>query len=63
MKLEGRKLIAEKGKLLDFAKPQWALDEDHVPTQMHLYAEFITLGKMDKAENYIEVDASVVEEG
>ena len=62
MKIEGRKVIAEDGKLLDFKEPKWALDEDHVPTQMHLYAEFITLGKMDSADNYIEVDASAAKE-
>lgn len=62
MKLEGRKLIADEGKLLDFAEPKYALDEDHVPTLIHLYAEFITLGRMDKPENYIEVDASAVKE-
>lgn len=58
MRIEGRKLIADEGKLLDFAEPKYAMDEDHVITRIHLYAEFITLGKMDKPENYIEVDAS-----
>jgi len=62
MKLEGRKLIADEGKVLDFAEPKYALDEDKVPTRIHLYTPFITLGRMDKMENYIEIDASDIKE-
>lgn len=60
MKLIDKKLYADEGKVLDFAKPKYALDEDHVQTQVHLYTKFIRLGMMDKPENYIEVDESEV---
>lgn len=60
MKLIDKKLYADEGKVLDFAKPKYALDEDHVQTQVHLYAKFIRLGMMDKPENYIEVDEAEV---
>lgn len=57
MKLIDKKLYAEEGKLLDFATPKYALDEDHVVTQIHLMTPWIRLGSMDKPENYIEVEA------
>lgn len=60
MKLENKTLYADEGKVLDFAKPKYALDAEHVPTQVHLYSKYIRLGIMDKAENYIEVDESEV---
>lgn len=56
MKLEGNMLYADEGKVLDFKKPKYALDEDHVPTQVHLYSPRLRLGRMDSADNYVEVD-------
>lgn len=60
MKLVDKKLYADEGKVLDFAEPKYALDDEHVKTQVHLYTKFIRLGIMDKPENYIEVDESEV---
>lgn len=56
MKIEGRMLYAEDNKVIDFKEPQWALDEDNVPIQRHLYVSQMKLGKMDSADRYIEVD-------
>lgn len=60
MKLDGKRLYADEGKVLDFASPKFALDKEKIPTQVHLYTKSIYLGSMDKAENYIEVDESQV---
>lgn len=60
MKIDGRMLYADEGKVIDFKEPQWALDEDNVPTQRHLYVTQMKLGKMDSADRYVEVDASEV---
>lgn len=60
MQILNNVLYADVGKLLDFKEPKYALDEDHVVTQVHLYAPFIRLGVMDSAINYIEVDKSEV---
>lgn len=56
MRIEGRMLYAENGKVIDFKEPQWALDEDNVPVQRHLYVTQMKLGKMDSPDRYIEVD-------
>lgn len=56
MRLEGNMLYADQGKVLDFKEPKYALDEDHVPTQVHLYSPRLRLGRMDSADNYVEVD-------
>lgn len=56
MKIEGRMLYAEDGKVIDFKEPQWALDEDNVPVQRHLYVTQMKLGKMDSADRYVEVE-------
>lgn len=48
-------LYAEDNMLLDFKEPKYSLDEDHIPVQVHLYSPKIKLGRMDSADNYIEV--------
>jgi hypothetical protein len=55
-----RFLYAEDGMVLDFKKPRYAVDEDRVPTQVHLYSPKIKLGRMDSADNYIEVPKNEV---
>lgn len=56
MRLEGRVLYAENGKVLDFKEPKYAMDADNVGVQVHLYSPKIRLGRMDSPDNYIEVD-------
>ena len=56
MKLVDKKLYADEGKVLDFAEPKYALDDEHVKTQVHLYTKFIRnenqtkcrIGKIDR---------------
>lgn len=55
-----RFLYAEDGMVLDFKKPRYAVDEDRAPTQVHLYSPKIKLGRMDSADNYIEVPKNEV---
>jgi hypothetical protein len=55
MKKIDRFLYADEGMVLDFKNPKYALDEDHVPTQIHLYSPKIRLGMFDSPDNYIEV--------
>ena len=61
MKVIGRKLYADEGKLLDFKEPKYALNEDRELIQVHLYSPKLRLGRMDSADSYIEVDKSEVE--
>lgn len=60
MKLIDNILYAGEGKLLDFKEPKYALNEDKELIQVHLYSPKIRLGRMDSAENYIEVEKSEV---
>lgn len=60
MKLIDNILYADAGKLLDFKEPKYALNEDKELIQVHLYSPKIRLGRMDSAENYIEVEKSEV---
>ena len=53
-------LYADENKVLDFKSPKYSLDESHVPVRVHLYSPMIKLGKMDRAENYIEVSKDEV---
>ena len=59
MKIIDRYIYADEGKLLDFAKPHFAMNED--PIRIHLNTPILHMGIMDKPENYIEVDISEVE--
>ena len=61
MKLIDNILYADDGKLLDFKEPKYALNEDRELIQVHLYSPKLRLGRMDSADNYIEVDKSEVE--
>jgi len=61
MKIIDRFIYADEGKLLDFAKPHFAMNEDNVPVRIHLNTPILHMGIMDKPENYIEVDISEVE--
>ena len=58
MRLENNILYADAGKLLDFKEPKFALNEEKELIQVHLYSPKIRLGRMDSADNYIEVDES-----
>lgn len=62
MRVVDRTIYADEGKLLDFKEPRYALDEDKVVTQVHLYTPFLRMGRMDKPENYIEVNKEDIEE-
>jgi hypothetical protein len=55
-----RTIYADEGKLLDFKEPHYALNEQKVKEQVHLYTPKLRLGIMDSADNYIEVDKSEV---
>ena len=60
MKLIDNILYADEGKLLDFKEPKYALNEDRELVQVHLYSPKLRLGRMDSANNYIEVEKSEV---
>lgn len=60
MKLIDNILYADEGKLLDFKEPKYALNEDRELVQVHLYSPKLRLGRMDSADNYIEVKKSEV---
>lgn len=60
MKLIDNILYADEGKLLDFKEPKYALNEDRELVQVHLYSPKLRLGRMDSADNYIEVEKSEV---
>lgn len=62
MRVIDRTIYADEGKLLDFKEPRYALDEDKVVTQVHLYSPSLRMGRMDKPENYIEVNEEDIEE-
>lgn len=62
MIIEGRKIIADEGMVLDFKEPHYALDKDGVRTQVHLYVQFLNLGKMDSPDNYKDVYPPLKEE-
>ena len=76
MRVLDRTIYADEGKLLDFKEPRYALDEDKVDrktirealdedkgvTQVHLYTPSLRMGRMDKPENYIEVNEEDIEE-
>lgn len=55
-----RTLYADEGKLLDFKNPHYALNENNIKEQVHLYTPKLRLGMMDSADNYIEVDKAEV---
>lgn len=61
MRIEGRFIYADAGKVLDYAEPHFAMNEDNVPVRIHLNTPILHMGIMDKPENYIEVDISEVE--
>ena len=61
MRLEGNILYADAGKLLDFKEPKYALNDDHELVQVHLYSPKLRLGRMDSADNYIEVNEEEAE--
>jgi hypothetical protein len=55
MKKVDKFLYADNGMVLDFKEPRYALDENRIPTQIHLYSPKIRLGVFDSPDNYIEV--------
>ena len=60
MKLIDNILYADEGKLLDFKEPKYALNEDRELVQVHLDSPKLRLGRMDSADNYIEIEKSEV---
>ena len=56
MIIDGRKIIADDGKMLDFKEPHYAQNEKGEPVQVHLYSKTMRMGKLDSADNYIEID-------
>ena len=61
MRIENDILYADEGKVIDFAEPKFAVNDEKVIEQVHLYADYIKIAKFDKPENYIEVDKPEVE--
>lgn len=61
MTIQDRFIYADEGKLLDFAKPHFAINEDNIPVRIHLNTPILHMGIMDKPQNYIEIDKSEVE--
>lgn len=53
---------ADEGYVFDWAQPRFDIDEEGNEIQQHLYAKTIYLGVNDSIDNYIEVEAPVVEE-
>lgn len=53
-------LYADEGKVLDFKEPHYAYNDKHEQVEVHLYTKKIRLGRMDSADNYIEVDENEV---
>lgn len=56
MHLIGNILYADEGKVLDFKEPHYAYNDKGELEQVHLYSKKIRLGRMDSADNYIEID-------
>jgi len=62
MVIRDRVIYADEGKVLDFKKPHYALNEDNVVTEVHLYSPSLRMGSMDTPDNYIEVNIEDIEE-
>lgn len=58
---------AEEGKVFDYKEPRFKdiFDEDDETVigqeEIHLYAKTLIMGPQDSIDNYIEIDAPVVE--
>lgn len=61
MIIQDRFIYADEGKLLDFAQPHFAMDDDNTPIRIHLNTPMIRMGIMDKPQNYIEIDKNEVQ--
>jgi hypothetical protein len=48
MRVDGRFIYADPGKVLDFAEARYAMDEDNIPVRQHLYSPMLRMGRMDK---------------
>lgn len=53
---------ADEGKVFDWKEPRFIEDEEGNKIQEHLYAQTLFIGGTDRIENYIEIDAPVIEE-
>ncbi len=53
MTIQDRFIYADEGKLLDFAKPHFAMNEDNIPVRIHLNTPILHMGIMDKPQNYM----------
>lgn len=61
MRIQDRFIYADDGKVLDYAEPHYAMNEDNIPARQHLYSPMLRMGIMDKPQNYIEIDKNEVE--
>jgi hypothetical protein len=52
---------ADDNKVFDWKEPRFNTNKEGEQVQQHLYAKTLFIGANDKIENYIEVDAPVVE--
>jgi len=48
MRVEGRFIYADEGKVLDYAEPHYAMNEDNIPVRIHLNTPILHMGIMDK---------------
>lgn len=53
---------ADDGMVFDWVEPRYITNEEGEEVQEHLYAKTLFIGANDKIENYMEVEAPVVEE-
>lgn len=53
---------ADEGKVFDWKEPRFYKDEEGNEVQEHLYAVTLFIGSNDSIDNYVEVEAPVIEE-
>lgn len=62
MRIEDRVLYAEDGKLLDFKEPKYVVNQHGEMEHVHLFTPRMKMGRMDSADNYIELTVQEVAE-
>ena len=53
---------ADEGKVFDWKEPRFIQDEEGNKVQEHLYVNTLFIGSNDSIDNYVEVEAPVIEE-
>ena len=53
---------ADEGKVFDWKEPRFIKDEEGNDIQEHLYVNTLFIGSNDSIDNYVEVEAPVIEE-